>query len=134
MPEVNINYGAVLVAALLNMAVGFLWYSRSVFGDTWMKLTGKKMDPADGANMGYALTMIGSLIAAYVLAYFIDYAQADTMMEGMVTGFWAWLGFVLPTMGANAIFEGKSYKLIAINVGFPLVSFLLMGWVIAVWV
>ena len=36
----EVNYLAVLVAAIVNMVVGALWYSPLLFGKAWMKLTG----------------------------------------------------------------------------------------------
>ncbi|HVE81068.1 MAG TPA: DUF1761 domain-containing protein [Candidatus Dormibacteraeota bacterium] len=133
MPEADVNYVAVVVAAILNMAAGAAWYSRPAFGDAWAKAVGKKMEDMGGATTGYALTTIGSLIMAFVLAVFIDYTGAATFYQGAQTGLWAWLGFVLPTMGANAVFEEKGRKLFAINAGYPLLALILMGGLLAVW-
>jgi hypothetical protein len=36
----EINYLAVLVAALVSMVIGGLWYSPLLFGNIWMKLSG----------------------------------------------------------------------------------------------
>lgn len=40
MPEVNINYLAVLIAAIVSMIVGGLWYSPILFGKMWTKAMG----------------------------------------------------------------------------------------------
>ncbi len=40
-----VNYLAVLVAAIVGMVVGFIWYSPKVFGKMWMKLSG--VNPKD---------------------------------------------------------------------------------------
>ncbi len=39
MIQVPINYLAVVVAAIANMVLGFLWYG-SLFGKQWIKLSG----------------------------------------------------------------------------------------------
>ena len=35
-----VNYLAVLVAAIVSMVIGGLWYSPLLFGNVWMKLSG----------------------------------------------------------------------------------------------
>ena len=40
-PNVDVNYLAVLVAAIINMVIGSIWYSPSMgFGKSWMKYSG----------------------------------------------------------------------------------------------
>lgn len=79
MPVADINYVAVLVAALIFMAVGFVWYALPVFGKSWMKETGlKEADLKAGPGTGYVLAMLGGLFQAYVLAHFVDYVYART--------------------------------------------------------
>src|SRR3989344_1849673 len=36
----DVNYVAVLVASIVSMIVGFIWYSKRVFGGKWMKNVG----------------------------------------------------------------------------------------------
>jgi hypothetical protein len=67
MPSVDINWIAVIVAAVVNMVVGALWYSPQLFGKQWAKVLGKKVSDMGSANTGYAVTTIGALIQAWVL-------------------------------------------------------------------
>lgn len=135
MPNVELNYGAVLVAAVINMILGAFWYSPILFAKPWMKLIGKKEEDLKKGNMPllYGSSFASYLIMSYVLAHVIYYSQATTFLEGMVTGFWMWLGFVVTTSGVNSLFEGKHMQLTAINLGYPLVGLMLMGAVLAVW-
>lgn len=137
MPQVDINYLAVVVSAVINMALGFAWYG-PLFGKPWRELSGwtkEKMDKAmeKGMNMTYGLSTVASLLIAYVLAHFVDYVQAGTVVEGMVLGFWAWLGFIATTMMNQVLYDGKPWKLYFINAGYYLVSLLMMGSVLALW-
>ncbi len=59
-------------------------------------------------------------------------SQATTAMEGMMVGFWAWLGFVATIMLGKVIWEMTPVKLYGINVAYYLVSLLLMGAILAV--
>lgn len=137
----EINYLAVLVAAVVEMVVGFLWYG-PVFGKQWMALSGltsEKMDAAKAAGMQktYALMFVGSLVMAYVLAHAVIFASAYTetsgVSAGLMAGFWNWLGFVAPVTLGTVLWDGKPWKLWTLNNGYYLVSLLLMGIVLAVW-
>jgi hypothetical protein len=53
---------------------------------------------------------------------------------GLVVGFLVWFGFPLTGMITGAIFEGRSRKLVGINLAHALVTFLAMGLVLGIWV
>jgi hypothetical protein len=135
MTMVDVNYVAVLVAAIVNMAVGFVWYSKGVFGATWMKLIGKtEKQIKEGANTNlYIAAFVASLVTSFVLAQFVALSGAVTAMDGFLVGLWAGIGFVATTFAADAIFNGKPMQLYGINVGYNLVSLVLMGALLAVW-
>ncbi|HEX7259375.1 MAG TPA: DUF1761 domain-containing protein [Candidatus Saccharimonadia bacterium] len=127
----DINYVAVIVAAVVNMVIGAVWYSPILFAKPWMKATGKKMDDAVNPGTGYALASVASIIIAMVMAHFIGRLAIESFLDGAMFGLTAWLGFVATTHGVNYIFEGRSLNLFNINVGYSLVSFFLMGGLIA---
>lgn len=133
MPTADINYLAVLVVAIVAMVIGAVWYSTSLFGRAWMKETGTKMDAGGSATTGYVIAFVSSLVIAYVLSNFVDYAGATNVMDGAITGFWAWLGFVATTTAMNYVFEGRSWKLFWINTGMQLVNIVVAGAILAVW-
>ncbi len=133
MPSAEVNFVAVLVAAALSMVVGFVWYSLKVFGKPWMKEVGfTAKDIANGPGNGYALVALTSLVQAYVLAHFVDFTLADTWMEGAMTGFWLWAGFVATAYAATYVFSQKTLKLWAIDTGYFLAVLLVQGAVLAV--
>jgi hypothetical protein len=129
----QIHFWAVIIAAIINMGIGALWYSSALFAKPWVKATGRSMKEMQGAGMGYALTSIGSLVMALLLAYFISQVDSGTFLGGAKIGLLMWVGFVVPTHAANYIFEKRSLELFAINVGYFLISLMLMGGVIAIW-
>ena len=52
--EVEINWLAVLLAALANMVIGAVWYMPQLFGKEWQKIVGlKDKDMKAGAPVGY---------------------------------------------------------------------------------
>lgn len=134
MPGTDINYLAVLVAAVVSWLIGALWYSPAMFGKQWMKLIGKKeKDLRAGANTGYAIALLGFLIIAFVMAHFIDYAESTAVATGMETGLWLWLGFVASTMAINYAFGQRARSLWVIDAGYFFVTFLVMGAILAAW-
>lgn len=131
-----VNYVSVVVAALIPMVAGFVWYG-PLFGKAWMKLSGVSREDVKEANKNmprlYGTMFVGTLVTAYVLSQFVGFAAASTLYQGAVIGFWAWLGFVAAVMLSGVLFEKKPLKLYYINVGYHLVSFVLMGALLAVW-
>lgn len=133
MPNVSINYWAVLVAAAINMVVGAIWYSKPLFAKPWAKATGRKMEQMGNGAKGYVFTVGGALVEAWILAHFVRYADSTTVLKGALTGFWLWLAFVAITSAVNTIFAGRPWKLWQIDAGYFLVVLLLQGALLAVW-
>jgi hypothetical protein len=136
MPQVTVNYLAVLIAALINIFLGMLWYSPAMFAKAWLASIGKTPEEISGSSAGvyYVINTVASLILAYVLAMFIRFAGANTAVLGAQTGIWVWLGFVVTTLLPGYMFEKRSFKTYFIFIGYQLISFILMGIVLAIWV
>lgn len=136
--QVTINYLAVIVAAVASMMIGFLWYG-PLFGKQWMQLMNfdkKKIGEAKKKGMGkiYALAFLTTLITSYVLAHFVDYVEAKTIADGIILGFWVWIGFLATTQIGSVFWEGKPVKLYLINTLHYLVALAVMAAILAVWV
>lgn len=132
----SVNYLAILVAALVNMAVGFVWYG-PLFGKTWMKLVGiSKEDIAAQKSklpMLYGGMFLVTLIFVYVMAHFVQIGGAATAVDGSLIGFWAWFGFVATTSLGGYTFSGRPLKLWKLENGHHLINFLITGALLAVW-
>lgn len=133
MPSVDINWWAVIVAAIINMVVGSIWYSKLLFSKEWQKLTGRKVEDMSGGGIGYGVAAVGALIQSWILAHFVLYAGSTTFWKGLVTGFWLWLAFVAIVTAVNMTFEGRPWALWKINAGYFLVVLLINGGLLAAW-
>ena len=123
-----VNYVAILVAAIANMVVGYLWYSQMLFGKAWMKMMGKKdMGKKDSMLMMMAAGYVSSVVMAYVLAIFIQLNGATTPLMGAMAAFWPWLGFVATVTLGSVLWEGKSIQLWVLNAAHHLVGMAVMG-------
>ncbi len=134
---VEVNYWAVLLAAISSMVVGSIWYLPNVFGKSWAKLAGLKMDKkvsqGQMASM-YVLTFIGSLITAYVLAHvsFIanQFFKNSFFQDTLMTAFWLWLGFTAVRLMVHDLFEGRRKMLTVLNGIHELVTVMVMAFII----
>lgn len=132
-----VNLWAVLLAGIMNMVLGALWYSPLLFGKKWMRIIGwteKDMEgKKEGMEKAYALSFLGGLLMAFVMAHFVKYTGAKNVLEGAQTGLWIWVGFVITTSLGGILFEGRKKGLYYINNAYHLVSLTLMGIIFAVW-
>jgi len=134
--EIQVNYLAVLIASIVPMIIGGLWYSPLLFAKQFMALIGKTEEELKkGFNPArdYGLSFVSSLVMSFVLAHFVHYAQASTIAGGLQAGFWSWLGFVVTTNSSTVIFEQRKSGLYFLNMGYNLICLLIMGAILAVW-
>jgi hypothetical protein len=132
MPVVDINYLAVVIAAVVNMVVGAAWYSPALFGKEWSRLIGRRMeDMRKNAGPGYAITTVGALVQSWIFAYLLGAMSITTAAEGASIGFLIWIAFVAVTQGVNTVFSGSRKKLWAINTGYFLVVLIINGAILA---
>ncbi|HVV39008.1 MAG TPA: DUF1761 domain-containing protein [Candidatus Paceibacterota bacterium] len=135
--DIPINYLAVVASALIPMTLGFFWYG-PMFGKQWAHLTGISMDSMQKAPpLNYAIMFVGALLMAFGLDHSLIFASTYLRMEGvsagLQAGIWTTVSFVAPVMLGVVLWEGKSWKLWGINVGYYLVSLSLMGVLLALW-
>ncbi|MBW3569090.1 DUF1761 domain-containing protein [Candidatus Parcubacteria bacterium] len=130
---IDLNYLAILIAGLAAMPIGIIWFG-PLFSLAWMKENGlSKEELAKGPKGGYFWTMIASLVEAWILAYFIAFAGAQSLAEGLLIGAMAAVGFMATTLGINYIFAQKSMKLYLIDIGYQAITVIVMGGILAAW-
>lgn len=140
----DINYLAVFVSAIVFFAIGALWYNDSLFGKAWRASMGKTDEEfekeREETNMGksFGLMFLASLIMAYVTAHLVDivalaFPTATNMKLGLVTGFWAWLGYIAAYVLTAVAFENRPWKYYFINTGYWLVGVIVMGAILTAW-
>ncbi len=136
MPYPEINWPAIIIAAVVPMVVGALWYSPMVFAKKWMALIGKTEEEIKkGANPAamYGVSFVAALVMAYVMNYFVHHTMSLTFIQGMKIGFALWLGLVVTTNLATVTFEFRPKGLYYMNMAYNLVCMLIMGGILAEW-
>ena len=129
----NLNWLAIVMAAVSAFVLGGLWYSPLMFVKRWMKETGITEEATKNANMIkiFSLAFILSLIAAFFLAMFLG-SKAGAF-NGSLAGFMAGLGWVFTFMGISYLFESRTLAHFLINSVYSIVSLTIMGLIIGVW-
>ena len=129
MPE--INWIAVLVAAVASFLLGGLWYSPMMFGKAWQREAGLSDEQLKQGNMAriFGLSFVLALLAAWNFANFLG--PRPSVAFGTAVGASAGLLWVASSFGINYLFERKSFKLFAINGGYHTVQFAVIGLVLA---
>ncbi len=130
----DINWLAVLVAAILPMVVGSLWYG-PLFGKSWtalMELTEEEIKADFNPVKSYGLSFVMALVMAFVLAYVVGMGEGGTT-NGMMYGALLWLGFIVPYGFQSVAFEMKKSPIYLLSITYNLVVLLLMGLVIGAW-
>ena len=132
----HFNHWAILASAVILWLLGAVWYSPALFAKPWMAMVG--VDPTkEGKNKSMITGMISSFILDIVLAFVLDHvvqwSGADTFGLGALIGFIMWLGFIAAPALPQGIYEGRPFKLFAINTGYMLVGLMILGGVLAVW-
>jgi len=134
MQDLYINHWAVLVAALLNLVVGAVWYSPALFYDAWKKengLTDEKLKAINPARL-YSVSTLISVVICYNMAAFLGDANTDWVW-GASAGFLAGFGWSALIFAIIAMYEMKSWKYILINAGYITVYFTLVGLILGLW-
>ncbi len=130
------NWIAVIIAALIPMIVGFIFYHKAVFGKAWMNSLGFKEEDLKGGNM--AVIMGVSLLMSFMMSMFMlmnvdgpgQEGQYDTFKHGVVHGIIVAIMIAVPVLVTNGLFERKNFKNLAINALYWIITFALMGGVL----
>jgi hypothetical protein len=131
----RIHWPAVLVAAVAHFMLGALWYAL-LFAEVWMGemgLTVEQIEAEGGASTEYLAAFLAALVAAVVLALLIAATRTRDAAGGALLGLLVGIGFLVTASGNTALFAGESATLWAINTGYPVVGYALMGAILGAW-
>ena len=127
----TLNWVAVIAAAVAGFVSAYIWYMPMLFGKRWGGSVGR--EPVTLSNLTPTV-MVGAvvmpLVAAYVLTLLIGGVGANSLVDGAVVGFLAWLGFSAMA-GLNAfVYDGRNSTWLMITAGYSLVMLVVMGAII----
>ena len=129
----GMNVLAIVLAAVASFMFGWLWYG-ILFSDAWLRACGKTREEMHADNPSptpFIISFVGLIVMACVLAGVLRHGPGEiTLVSGMITGAFVWLGFVATTLAVNNAFRGATPALTLIDGGHWLGVLLLQGAVI----
>ena len=131
----QINWLAVLVAAIAYFALGAIWYS-FLFRDAWIKSSGVNMnDPS--AKTGVAGIMITSFITVVIttvgLALFIARIGSAGWITGLKVGLIAGICFCAMAISNSYLYEKRPATLHMVNSFYNIVGCVIAAIILSLW-
>jgi hypothetical protein len=131
----DLNILAIVVAWVINMAVGAFWYSPVGFAKQWHKHTGidlQKM-PQQEASRIIMFVSLSALIQAVTLAVILRSLDVSTALDGLVAGLVLWFGLVSATTVGVTLYSRHSWKFLGLNSAYFLVVMSVNAVILAAW-
>lgn len=131
----GINFIAVIVATVVGMASGAVWYG--LFRGPWRaanSLTEADIKSADGAQYGgasrYLIAGMAKFVMAFCLAKLMEVMDAISVGNGIALALFLWIGFVATILSVNHRFQLRPWRLTLIDGGYWLLVLCLQAMVI----
>ena len=129
----GMNYLAVLAAAAASFMFGGIWYG--ALSKPWMAAVGLDEETIKASNASgkgtwaFITAFVSQLVMAYVLAGVIGHLGKEqvTLVNGLISGAFIWLGFVATTISVNHTFQLRFGTLTLIDTGHWLGVLLIQG-------
>ena len=133
----NLNYLAILVGIIFNQVLGAAWYS--VWSKPWMAGVGLTMEDMEAMKgtprqwYPYVVAIVGALVFTLGLAVLVQGMGADGVVDGLTLGLLAAVAFIVTSYATTYSFEGRGLRIFLINIGYPLISYSVIGILLAAW-
>ena len=141
MPEIQMNYIALLVSVVAGFFLSYVWYT-PLFGKVWNQEMGfdASVEPATPALVkSLLLTVLSVFLVAFVLAnniavwtpstWGVSQANLPKYEQALQAGFFTWIGFFVSNLLLGVAWEKRSWKLFAIDAGYYLSLLLLISFI-----
>lgn len=127
----HFNYLAILIGAIAAFIVGSLWYG-PLFGKKWMKLNNFTNEDLAKGQPFWQIMLISLglyLIASFGLSMYLG--ENPSISFGAFAGFATAFFWIGTSKFNNLLYERQSKKLWLLHFGYDIISYTVMGAVIA---
>ena len=102
----DLNWLAVVVATLVYFALGALWYSPALFGNTWGKAAGMDMENTQSPGPAiYLAPLVTCFVSVLATGLLVVATGSDSVGNGICLGLVIGIGYVLTLFATTATFE-----------------------------
>ena len=134
----GLNVLAIVISAIVAFFSGMIWFSKPLFGEVWMRLSGITKE---SVNKQKSQGMAGTLVTAFitqivtsaVLAWFIIATGMQSALGGLGIGALIWLGFLGTTQLGSVLWHQKPLVYYALESGHVLFALLVTGVILGAW-
>ena len=129
----DLNWLAVLVAAVAYFVVAAVWYQPKVMGTRWMRAVG--VDPSKGSPSPWIFvgTLVAYFLMASALAMIAQGIGGSSFGDGLVLGLVTGVAFVGAQAWVNATYESRSMDVLITNGGIGVLGHVIMAVIVTVW-
>lgn len=132
----NVSLVSALVASIVSMGIGLIWYSPWVIGKIWMREMGYTPEALAEKKKGmakkYALSFLSTFVTAYALAVVINSVFAAEFYTLVEAGFVLAIGFIVSVRFNDKLFKDESWTLFLIHSGYQILSIVSMSVIIGI--
>jgi hypothetical protein len=112
----GISYLAILLAAVAGWLLGAVWYT--VLSKPWQQAAGisagkiRQAQKTPAFYLPFVVAFVAQIVMAWVLAGLIGHLGPGqfTIKNGIISGAFCWLGFVITSMAVNNGFAGRDRR------------------------
>lgn len=120
----EISFLPVIVAIILNLAIGMAWYSL-LFGKIWAIAQGFDAKQMKATPSHYIGAVSVSVVTVLVTAILVHRFHINTLMKAIELGILLWLGFIATNHFSGVVWAKKPLKVYYIDTGYLFVITLL---------
>ncbi len=129
----ELNFLAIILAALSSFVLGGIWYSPWLFQGPWLDSCGLTELDLRRANpiVLFGVSLVLAFLATFALAVFLGPDPQLGIAVG--SGFTVGLCWVATSFGISYLFEQRPLKLFLINGGYFVLQFSTIGLILGLW-
>lgn len=133
MKTLKFNHLAIWLSIFLSQAIPLVWYS--VFSDRWMTLNDltEEYIQANQNSWFFLISLLGSTIAIYVLAWLFIRLPIESARSGMITGLIIGAAFNITSLLTINMFSYRPLELVVIDGAANVIVYGIAGLILGGW-
>jgi hypothetical protein len=127
------NIFALIVVTVIEFFLGFLWYSKILFGNLFLKHLGKSQDEVQMKALDGILSVVASFLTFLFFAIVLDLLGSFDLVISLILAIVVWVGFIATSNYYGVIYEGRNKMLYLIFILYKLVGLLIGALILGLW-
>lgn len=132
----QINWLAVISAAIAYFVLGAIWYSKALFGARWATLVGMDMNDPDknrGMAKMFTITLLLIIVSCVGLAVLVNRLDLILLLSGIKLGLLTGICFATTAVSISFIYESRPAGLYFIDCGYHLIGHIVAAIILSLW-